>query len=376
MQEIQLEENSQLLFLGDFLYDYDYLNPDIIEISSWVRENNYCTVLNLESPLVKSENLINKRGPHLSQSDLTIEILNRLNVICVCLANNHIFDYGWDAFKKTIQLLEENSIHYIGAGKNQDSAAVPFLIRFKNGKEIILTNYGWEVEETRIALDDNFGCNSRNDEWVIECTSNIRAQFPQSYIVNIFHWGFEFNRYPMPYDISLAHKSIDSGADLIIGHHPHCIQVKESYNNRLIYYSLGNFYFGSLRDTFNQQDRKKRYICDTGLLVILDVSDYSTQERIIRYERESFLSIIDEKYPFLDNISGIDHDSESYKILAQENAFKVNPILSSNNETADRQLKKLKQQYKIAHLLKFLQKTPLGATIYNFTKIIAKRLNK
>jgi poly-gamma-glutamate synthesis protein (capsule biosynthesis protein) len=119
MQEMQLEENTQILFLGDFLYDYDFLYSDIIEICSWVSENNYYTVLNLESPLVKSENPINKRGPHLAQSDLTIEILKRLNVICVCLANNHIFDYGWDAFKKTIQLLEENSIHYIGAGKNQ-----------------------------------------------------------------------------------------------------------------------------------------------------------------------------------------------------------------------------------------------------------------
>jgi poly-gamma-glutamate synthesis protein (capsule biosynthesis protein) len=374
MQEIQLEENSQVLFLGDFLYDYDYLNSDIIEISSWVRDNNYLTVLNLESPLVRSGNPINKRGPHLAQSDLTIEILNRLNVICVCLANNHIFDYGWDAFRKTIQLLEDNSIHYIGAGDNQDSAAAPLLVRFKNGKEIILTNYGWEIEETIIAVNDSFGCNSRDDKWVIECTRNLRAQFPQSYIVNIFHWGFEFNRYPMPYDISLAHKSIDSGADLIIGHHPHCIQAKESYNNKLIYYSLGNFYFGSLRDTFNQQNREKRYICDTGLLVLLDINDYSLQDRTINYDRESSLSIIGKKHITLDDISGVDYTSESYKLLAQENAFKVNPILSSNRETAKRQLKKLKKQYKIASFLKVLQKTSLGTSIYNLIKIVAKRM--
>ncbi len=36
---------------------------------------------------------------------------------------------------------------------------------------------------------------------------------------------------------------IDSGADLIIGTHPHVIQIKEKYNGKWIYYSIGNFVF-------------------------------------------------------------------------------------------------------------------------------------
>ena len=42
----------------------------------------------------------------------------------------------------------------------------------------------------------------------------------------------------------MAHRMIDAGADLIIGHHPHVIQGMEIYENRLILYSLGNFVFG------------------------------------------------------------------------------------------------------------------------------------
>jgi hypothetical protein len=72
IHEIQLEENTQLLFLGDFLYDYDYLNSDMIEISSWVRGNNYRTILNLESPLVKSQNPIDKRGQFINNQVLVI----------------------------------------------------------------------------------------------------------------------------------------------------------------------------------------------------------------------------------------------------------------------------------------------------------------
>ena len=36
---------------------------------------------------------------------------------------------------------------------------------------------------------------------------------------------------------------MDSGADLIIGSHPHVVQTVEKYKNAYITYSLGNFIF-------------------------------------------------------------------------------------------------------------------------------------
>jgi poly-gamma-glutamate synthesis protein (capsule biosynthesis protein) len=42
----------------------------------------------------------------------------------------------------------------------------------------------------------------------------------------------------------IAYHAIDSGADLILGHHPHVIEGIEQYKDRLICYSLGNFCFG------------------------------------------------------------------------------------------------------------------------------------
>ena len=38
--------------------------------------------------------------------------------------------------------------------------------------------------------------------------------------------------------------SIDEGADLVIGHHPHVLQGVEKYKDKYIAYSLGNFCFG------------------------------------------------------------------------------------------------------------------------------------
>jgi poly-gamma-glutamate synthesis protein (capsule biosynthesis protein) len=42
---------------------------------------------------------------------------------------------------------------------------------------------------------------------------------------------------------ALAHLAVDSGADLVLGHHPHVLQGIEEYRGRLILYSLGNFVF-------------------------------------------------------------------------------------------------------------------------------------
>lgn len=61
-------------------------------------------------------------------------------------------------------------------------------------------------------------------------------------IVNI-HWGIEDIRYPEPKKRVLAHKFIDIGVDLIIGHHPHNYSVDESYHLRSIDSSIQTYQF-------------------------------------------------------------------------------------------------------------------------------------
>ena len=41
---------------------------------------------------------------------------------------------------------------------------------------------------------------------------------------------------------------IDSGADLVVGGHPHVTQNIEIYKNKAIFYSLGNFIFNGFKD--------------------------------------------------------------------------------------------------------------------------------
>jgi poly-gamma-glutamate synthesis protein (capsule biosynthesis protein) len=60
-------------------------------------------------------------------------------------------------------------------------------------------------------------------------------------VIVSLHWGTEYQSSANSHQVTLAHRLVDAGADLVLGHHPHVIQAMEVYNDRLIVYSLGDF---------------------------------------------------------------------------------------------------------------------------------------
>jgi len=71
----------------------------------------------------------------------------------------------------------------------------------------------------------------------------LRSQVDR--VVVEFHWGIPYEREPLPEDREKARLAVDCGADVVIGHHPHVIQPMEIYRGCPIFYSVGNFTFGS-----------------------------------------------------------------------------------------------------------------------------------
>jgi poly-gamma-glutamate synthesis protein (capsule biosynthesis protein) len=60
------------------------------------------------------------------------------------------------------------------------------------------------------------------------------------------HWGVEYDGQPRAEDVELAHRLVDAGALVVLGHHPHVLQPVELYGAAdgrvgVIAYSLGNF---------------------------------------------------------------------------------------------------------------------------------------
>ena len=84
-----------------------------------------------------------------------------------------MMDYGADGLKKTIELLDKNGIMHTGAGKNLEEAIEPIKLT-KNGKQIVIQNFGWEVEETVYATLDTAGCAPRDEEIILSNTKRRR----------------------------------------------------------------------------------------------------------------------------------------------------------------------------------------------------------
>ena len=318
---------SKLVFCGDFYYDYSYITDDILKMSQMIQKYNWKLIVNLEAPLIKTGDKVEKRGPRLAQSEQAIEVLKLLNVVGVCLANNHIMDYGERALEETIRLLDENGIAHCGAGNNLDEARKPMKINL-DGKDIICLNFGWEIEEVVPAKIDRPGAAPLKPQSV--CNEIKKYSQEGERVITILHWGYEYNLLPQPYDIQLAHDIIDSGADFLVGHHAHVIQAKERYCGKNIYYSLGNFFFGSRRVNYKKTfctDYKNE--CDYGLVVILDTKQWTVDEENIFYDRMRDYSSLKEKQYVTTDISGKDIGNNYIREVKRKKNH-VNPILTDN----------------------------------------------
>jgi poly-gamma-glutamate synthesis protein (capsule biosynthesis protein) len=92
------------------------------------------------------------------------------------------------------------------------------------------------------ASGDRAGFAPRYARFIVEDVKKLKKSV--DYVVVNFHWGVERAALPDDWQVTLARRVVDAGADLIIGHHPHVLQGIERYNGSVIAYSLGNFVFG------------------------------------------------------------------------------------------------------------------------------------
>jgi poly-gamma-glutamate capsule biosynthesis protein CapA/YwtB (metallophosphatase superfamily) len=237
-------------FLGDISFNDDYINLYLNKknpfhsIGNILSKKDY-VIGNLEC-MAKGgfgENLAKK--PRLTT---TVETLNYLNVIpvnIVSLAHNHIYDHLEDGFIKTTNFLNNYNIGYLGASQNSEEVQKPIILN-KNNINVGFLNY--VTEDTNPNLPDNAEVHVNIFE-IEEVVTNIKdLKKTVDHVVLLLHWGgrLEGGNYPDWEQPETAHKLIDAGADLIIGTHSHTLQPFEIYNEKHIFYSLGNFCFADI----------------------------------------------------------------------------------------------------------------------------------
>jgi hypothetical protein len=221
---------EQLILSKNFDKIYNNFLPDL--------ENNDINITNLECPLVNEDSPIAKSGPNLIAREECIEALSYGKFNLITLSNNHIMDQGENGFFSTIDLCKKNGIDYVGAGMNLNEASRVCLKSIK-GKRFAFLNYS--ETEFSTAETNKAGSNPLNP---VKNYYDIRSSREKSdFVVVIVHGGHEEYPLPSPRMIDTYRFFIDSGADIVIGHHTHCFSGYENYNGGLIFYSLGNFIF-------------------------------------------------------------------------------------------------------------------------------------
>ncbi len=197
---------------------------------------------NLESPIaVGGDEYLEKKFRFRAEPQVA-PALKAAGFNLVTLANNHSMDFGGEALAETLQHLRSASIDWIGAGKNLSEARKMALYSIK-GKKIAFLGYSLTQPIEFFAGPDRPGTAPGYEKLV---TADIAAARRQAdYVIVSFHWGKEANSTVQAYQLAAAHKAIDAGADVIIGHHPHILQGIERYGRGIIFYSLGNFAFAS-----------------------------------------------------------------------------------------------------------------------------------
>jgi len=214
---------------------------------------------NLESPIASSGSEFSGKQFRFRADPAVARAIRKAGFNLVTLANNHSMDFGGEALAETLRHLDSAGIAWIGAGANLDEARKMALYTIK-GKRVAFLGYSLTHPIEFYAGKNRPGTTPGYEKLVTADVTSARRQ--ADYVVVSFHWGKEASDTIQDYQRNAAHKAIDAGADVIIGHHPHVLQGIELYRNGIIFYSLGNFTFAS-----------KSTIADVSAIIRLKLDD-------------------------------------------------------------------------------------------------------
>ena len=214
------------------------------DISLFLKDCDFI-VGNLETPFSEKKKSHGAKSAYICSDSVNVSILKQLHVNAVCLANNHMFDFGKEGYETTKRVLEENGIDFFGA----------------EGKELYL-----EHEDCKIAFS-GFCCYSSNplqcvgygeygvNEYNVRKVQQVLERNSEQGYFNIVavHAGVEHVNYPSLDHIKAARLLSKVCPYIYYGHHPHVLQGVEETNGSLLAYSLGNFCFD---DVYSSASKK------------------------------------------------------------------------------------------------------------------------
>lgn len=198
-----------------------------------------------------------------------VELLVSKGLSIVSLANNHIKDFGQEGIKQTDEYTKEMGLVTFGDPR---TGSIRYAIHDTKGVRVAFVPY-----------NEFFGTPEQTleDLKTVESISDIQIIYA--------HWGDEYV-HPRQNVKLLARQFVDTGADLVIGSHPHVIQEVEKYKDVEIYYSLGNFIFDQYWEEAVRTGMIVEVIIENGVI-------QSTSSKLVESKRNAGTCLLESKNP-------------------------------------------------------------------------------
>ena len=245
-------ETARLVFIGDIMAHAEQLEaakrPDSWDFAPQFRRikpllHDAFVVGNFET-VMAGETSLYTGYPMFNTPDALADALKDAGVGAVTLATNHILDRRETGAERTMRVLDEAGMLYVGL-RNGDAGYEPLITEYA-GLDLAFLNYsyGSNTPAPKKALSPDIRLNVISSGAVSEGLRAARAVSPDL-VIACFHWGNEYQFKPTASSRETAELCLENGADIVIGTHPHVLQPIEIFDaggqTKLVAWSLGNF---------------------------------------------------------------------------------------------------------------------------------------
>jgi poly-gamma-glutamate synthesis protein (capsule biosynthesis protein) len=212
--------------------------------------------------------------PRFNSPVQLLDALKNTGFDLLTTSNNHSLDRGEDGIRKTISELNVRNINYIGTYINQNDRDSIRIFNIK-GVSIAFLAYSYGTNGNPIPSGKSYLINMIDFDLIRKDIGKAKLLKPDLVLVH-YHFGQEYQREPNEYQLEVISKTIEMGADIIIGGHPHVLQpvqfLKSNnsvFDSVFVAYSLGNFI----------SNQRKRFT-DAGGILTLNISKNNYSKKI------------------------------------------------------------------------------------------------
>ncbi len=250
----------RLAAVGDMMVK-KHLNPQTARhLFDDVRDQLYLPDIsfgNLESPVDPSRKI--GSFPAYNATPDQVRLYKDAGFDVFSTANNHVLDQKESGLIATLEFLDQEKISHVGSSRSIEERDEKFPVLEAKGIRIAFLAYTFSTNGRKLSSGHEFMVNlipfniigEQPDISLIQKHIRTARDRGAHLVIVSLHWNMEYEFFPPERIIVLGHKIADSGADIILGHHPHVLQPLEKYvpsrseagpavPEVLIAYSLGN----------------------------------------------------------------------------------------------------------------------------------------